>query len=92
MTSKPNNIDPSKIVGHQFPDKPVEYNRRDVIMYALGVGAEELPFVYENHPRFSVLPTYPAALVMKGNNADVIPFAPSAGIPGLKFNPSMLLQ
>jgi hypothetical protein len=51
-----------------------------------------LEFLYENNPKFSVIPTYPAALIMKGDNKDVFPFAPSAGIPGLKFNPAMLLQ
>src|SRR4051812_5785081 len=61
--------------------------RRDSILYALGIGAEELSFVYENDPNFAVFPTYPAALVMKGTNTDVFPFAPTAGLPGLKFNP-----
>ncbi|KRT82416.1 dehydrogenase [Oryctes borbonicus] len=41
----------------------VDYTEKDVILYALGVGASlanesDLQFLYENHENFSALPTY----------------------------------
>ena len=35
----------------------VAYNRRDLILYALGIGATELPFVNERDPQFAAFPT-----------------------------------
>lgn len=38
------------------------YNERDVILYALGIGAtrNDLQWIYENHENFSVIPTFGA--------------------------------
>jgi (3R)-3-hydroxyacyl-CoA dehydrogenase / 3a,7a,12a-trihydroxy-5b-cholest-24-enoyl-CoA hydratase / enoyl-CoA hydratase 2 len=54
-------------------DVPSAYNERDVALYALGVGAarnpldeDELRFVYEGRPQFTVLPTF---AVMPATNA-----------------------
>lgn len=35
--------------GHRMPDQPVAWLRRDLLLYAIGIGAkkEELQFVYE---------------------------------------------
>ncbi|MFP6628123.1 MAG: MaoC/PaaZ C-terminal domain-containing protein [Myxococcota bacterium] len=40
---------------------PVEiaYDKRDVLLYAVGIGIRDLGFVYEGHPGFSVFPTFP---------------------------------
>jgi acyl dehydratase len=40
---------------------PVEisYEKRDVLLYAVGVGVQDLRYVYEGHPDFSVFPTFP---------------------------------
>src|SRR5438128_8244988 len=51
-------------VGLKLPEMTFEYTDRDVIVYALGVGATELDFVYERNlktlPTFAVIPAFPA--------------------------------
>ncbi|KAE9404589.1 peroxisomal dehydratase [Gymnopus androsaceus JB14] len=51
----------AKVVGFELPDRPVTWLKRDLILYALGVGAQntedDLPFVYDS--KFAALPTYP---------------------------------
>ncbi len=37
----------------------IAYDKRDVLLYAVGVGIRDLRFVYEGHPRFGVFPTFP---------------------------------
>lgn len=37
----------------------ISYDRRDVLLYAVGVGTRDLRFVYEGHPDFAVFPTFP---------------------------------
>jgi len=59
---------------------PARYNRRDAIIYALGTGAKELKFLYENHAQFSVLPWYPVVLGFKGDSSDVVSFPSEAMI------------
>jgi len=55
---------------------PVEYNARDLIIYALGIGSADPRFVYENHPDFGAFPTYPISLTFKGSSYDVLSFPP----------------
>lgn len=38
---------------------PLQYNHKDVLLYNVGVGCEDLQFVYEGHPQFAALPTFP---------------------------------
>ena len=70
-------------VGKELPTQTYEYTDRDVILYALGVGAttDELDFVYEKNlkvlPTFAVIPAFPAMM--------------SIGRL-LEFNPAMLLH
>jgi acyl dehydratase len=70
-------------VGKELPATTYQYTDRDVILYALGVGAttDELDFVYEKN--LKVLPTFA-----------VIPSFPALGGLGrvLEFNPAMLLH
>ncbi|CAG8473564.1 7954_t:CDS:2 [Ambispora leptoticha] len=81
-------IDISKVIGYEYPPQKISYNRRDVILHALGIGIgpEELKFVYELDPNFAVFPTYPLGLSLKGDSNDVNSFAErvalSASIPG----------
>lgn len=100
-------IDQKKAVGHLYTPQPVAYNRRDLMLYALGVGADELKFTYELDPEFSALPFYPVVLSLKGASSDVVPFgvpkknkseeagsgAVGGGIPGIpKYDPNMILH
>ncbi|KAJ3343775.1 Dynein regulatory complex subunit 4 [Gonapodya sp. JEL0774] len=72
----------------------VAYNRRDLIIYAAGIGCSELQFVYELDKNFSAFPTYPLVLSFRGTSQDVIDFnasqtASPPPIPGLKvYDPS----
>ena len=70
-------------IGKELPPTTFEYTERDVMLYALGVGAttDELDFVYEKN--LKVLPTFA-----------VIPaFSALAGLGHvLEFNPAMLLH
>lgn len=70
-------------VGKELPETTFEYTERDVMLYALGVGAtaDELSFVYEKN--LQTLPTF-----------GVIPAFPSLGGIGkyMEFNPMMLLH
>lgn len=86
-------VDVEKVLSHEFEPQDVVYTERDVSLYALSVGAaadplddNELPFVYElSQSGQKVLPTF----------AVTFPFAVThqiIGIPGLKFNPMMLLH
>jgi acyl dehydratase len=54
------------IVGLELPATTHEYNDRDVMLYALGIGATELDFVYERNlkviPTFAVIPAFPALM------------------------------
>ncbi|KAF2684564.1 NAD(P)-binding protein [Lentithecium fluviatile CBS 122367] len=67
---------------------PFEYDERDVILYNLGIGAKrtDLPYVYENHDNFQVLPTFG---VIPPFNA-VAPFSMADIVPN--FSPMMLLH
>lgn len=38
---------------------PIRYDRRDVMLYAVGIGTADLRFVYERDPGFAVFPTFP---------------------------------
>jgi len=37
------------VIGEKFPEITFKYNWKDVVLYALGIGAQvdELPFLYE---------------------------------------------
>ena len=85
--------DLSTLVGHELAPTTFEYNERDVMLYALGVGAgadpldsQALRFVYEHHPRgLAVLPTFAATFGYES-------MWQIRGLPGLSFNPMMLLH
>ncbi len=78
------------MIGFEFPVTKVQYTEKEVMLYALSIGAAknptdpaELKFAYENSDGFSVLPTFGVTFP---NFSNVL------SIPGLKFNPMMLLH
>ncbi|KAJ6569092.1 peroxisomal dehydratase [Mycena capillaripes] len=77
----------SKIVGYEPPIKPVSWNQRDLLIYAVGVGAkaDELGVTYELDKNFAPLPTYPVVLALKGDSQDLNNFRERMGapVPGL---------
>ncbi len=84
-------IDVEQVLGAEFEATSFAYDDRDVILYALGVGAakdpldpQELAFTYEGRG-FKALPTF-AVIFPAGMSLRIL------SIPGLKFNPMMLLH
>lgn len=84
-------IDPKQALGAQLEPIDFSYDERDAMLYALGVGAgatnptapESLKFTYENGlqvlPTFGVVPAFPVLMGI-------------GSVPGLEFNPMMLLH
>lgn len=83
-------IDPQKALAAEIKPLDFEFKEKDVILYALGVGAgvlstdkDELKFTFENGlktlPTFGVVPPFAALMSVIGH-------------PGLQFNPMMLLH
>ncbi|MCO5583413.1 hypothetical protein L7F22_037324 [Adiantum nelumboides] len=88
-------INPEAVLAHQLTEGKFCYTERDIVLYALGIGAcgdnacdsTELDFVYseEGQHAVKVLPTF-AVLYSFG-------FLEKLGtIPGLHFLPNMLLH
>jgi len=85
--------DPAKVLAHRPPPLPVSYNKRDLILYALGVGSQDLKFTYEGSSDFSPLPSYSTVLGFKGTSSDVVQFGSTfTFIPGIQINPAMVLH
>jgi acyl dehydratase len=83
-------IDPKQALGAKLASLPYEYTDRDVMLYAVAVGAgvpptdeQQLQFCYESElkalPTFGVIPPFPSLVGLM--NA-----------PGMEFNPMMLLH
>jgi len=78
--------------GFEYPATEVSWLKRDVLLFANSIGctADELHFLYELHPNFSVFPTYPIILPFKETSQEVIDFYASqtaTPIPGVpKFD------
>ncbi|KAJ8597649.1 hypothetical protein M405DRAFT_803380 [Rhizopogon salebrosus TDB-379] len=72
--------DLGKVVGFKLKDQPVAWTRKDIITYAIGVGAkqDDLSLVYELDKSWGPLPTYPVVLFLKGDDQDVTLFAEKA--------------
>lgn len=66
---------------------PVSYTKRDLILYALGIGCDELRYVYEDNDSFAAFPTYPFVLSFKGTDADVVSFPSPAMMDGMVIPP-----
>ena len=53
-------------VGLELAATNFDYEERDVMLYALGIGARELDFIFERNlktlPTFAVIPAFPALM------------------------------
>jgi len=84
-----------RLIGHEFAPVVYKYKERDVVLYALGVGApadwldqDELRYVYElSAAGFRVLPTFP---VLYGGA--MINWVLEGDLEGIKYNPMMLVH
>jgi len=58
----------------QYMDKPnvlqVSYNKKDLLIYAVGIGCDEERFTYEQNKDFEIFPTFPVSLFFKGDSND----------------------
>ncbi|MEO8456546.1 MAG: MaoC/PaaZ C-terminal domain-containing protein [Chloroflexota bacterium] len=58
------------VVGAELAATQFAYEERDVMLYALGIGAKELEFVFERGlkviPTFAVIPAFPALMGISG--------------------------
>ncbi|PBK63755.1 peroxisomal dehydratase [Armillaria solidipes] len=91
--------DLAQAVGFSLPDREVAWNKRDLLTYAVGVGAkkDDFAYIYELDPKFSALPTYPVVLALKGAEQDVNLFASrakgSVQVPGIpSMDPNKMLH
>mmetsp|Transcript_1112 Transcript_1112/g.1263 ORF Transcript_1112/g.1263 Transcript_1112/m.1263 type:complete len:419 (-) Transcript_1112:62-1318(-) len=85
--------DPAKVLAHRPKPKPVSFNKRDLILYALGVGSSDLKFTYEGDSNFGALPTYSTVLPFKGTSSDIVQFGASMEfVPGIEINPAMVVH
>ncbi|MEM7078306.1 MAG: MaoC/PaaZ C-terminal domain-containing protein [Pseudomonadota bacterium] len=57
----------------------IEYEQRDVLLYAVGIGIRDLRFVYEGHEDFAVFPTFPIRWGGAGAPIDLGLIPPSPG-------------
>ncbi|KAK7042573.1 putative enoyl-CoA hydratase 2 [Favolaschia claudopus] len=75
--------DLSKVVGYEQPPRAVTWNKRDLLLYAAGIGAkaDDLNVVYELDPSFAAMPTYPVVLPFKGDSQELNLFAERMGKP-----------
>ncbi len=93
MSISPVNL--AALVGYAFEPFDFRYTERDASLYALSIGGasnpldtSDLRFVYEQHADgFNVFPTF--AVIFPSRMIDVLL---SGGVPGLAFDPLMLLH
>ena len=84
-------VDPSQALGATLPTAPAAWSQDDIILYHLGLGAgwanpadpAELRYTYEQD--LVVLPTY-GVIPVFGTLGGLL------GVPGLEFNPMLLLH
>lgn len=57
-----------------FQTADVSYTRRDLILYALGVGCIEPRHTFEDDNDFQAFPLFPASLLYKGMSTDLVAF------------------
>jgi acyl dehydratase len=57
----------------------MSYERRDVLLYAVGIGSDDLRFVHEQHSDFAVFPTFPIRWGGAGTPVDRAAIPPSPG-------------
>jgi len=72
-------LDVNPFIGKSSTTK-VSYNTRDLILYSIGIGSDDLRFVYEFDSDFAPFPTYPIVLGFKGTSSNVVGFPSEAMI------------
>jgi len=87
MTSNDSSPTETEAYLNKWYEQKLAYNTRDVLLYSVSIGLNSLNWVYENHPNFSVFPTYVIALSIKGIDIDIVPFPPPAFTNGPPFPP-----
>lgn len=92
MTTKEKKVDIERALAHKFHPTTVKITPKDIMLYALGIGDKPDPsnydtlrFTYENHSDFQSIPTIGVTLPF-GLMGEI------TAVPGLKFNPMMLLH
>ncbi len=79
----------SQAAGIELPATTFEYEDRDVMLYAIGVGATELDFVFERNlkvlPTFAVIPAFPGLMGLTAA-VDLNPVMILHGEQGIKLN------
>jgi len=78
----------SQFLNQGWKEHPASYNQRDLCLYAVGIGCQEMRYVYEKDDSFSVFPTYPFVLGFKGDEQDVCDF-PSKTMAALNVAPPL---
>jgi len=88
-----------RAVGYEYPAYPVSWKKRDLLLYAVGIGAKnsDLNFTYELDNNFAAFPTYPTVLSLKRDHDDVTLFSDllkgRSGPPSLpKFDPNRVVH
>ncbi|GAA6009669.1 hypothetical protein JCM10207_004148 [Rhodosporidiobolus poonsookiae] len=86
-----------KSIGHESAPFAASWNQRDLLLYAVGIGAkkDELQFTFEDAPNWQPFPTYPLVLGLKQDKESVANFAnaraePTPGLP--KFDPKKVVH
>jgi len=84
-------MDTSQFTNGEEVSAPVEYNARELILYALGIGSKDPKYTYELNDDFAAFPTYPIVLMFKGDSLTTLPFPsetmmkfPQAPLKGVK--------
>merc|ERR1719203_2193248 len=78
---------PEALVSKPRISVDVEYNKRDLLLYSIGIGSTDPRYVYEHDPNFAAFPTYPICLTFKGDSYDALSFPPPvmSNFPGPKL-------
>jgi len=69
MTASPAQLDAAAYLGNPV-NLPVTYNKKDLLIYAVGIGCDEERFTYELNKDFEAFPTFPISLFFKGDSSD----------------------
>jgi len=71
-----------------WKEQAASYTQRDLCLYAVGIGSQDLRYVYEKDDNFSMFPTYPFVLTFKGDDQDVLDF-PSKAMANMNVQPPL---
>lgn len=81
-------IDVAPYLGKDWVEVDVSYNRRDLVLYSMGIGSSDLKFIYEKDAKFAMFPTYPFVMSFKGTDQDTVDF-PSNAMAKVNITPPL---